>query len=94
MDENFEWDENKASTNLKVHQVSFEEAKTVFDAPLSITIQDPLHSVGEFRYIDIGRSTNGRLLIVVYTERGSSVRIISSREAIKPERRKYEEGNF
>jgi hypothetical protein len=94
MDANYEWDENKARENLRAHRVSFEEAKTVFDDPLSITIEDPLHSVGEFRYIDIGRSTNGRLLIVVYTERGSSVRIISSREAIKSERRKYEEGKF
>jgi uncharacterized DUF497 family protein len=94
MDSNFEWDENKARTNLRVHRVSFEEAKTVFDDPLSITIPDPLHSAGEYRYTDIGRSSTGRVLVVVYIERGSNIRIISSRDAIKSERRKHEEGNF
>ncbi len=94
MDQNFEWDENKAKANLQAHKVSFEEAKTVFDDPLAITIPDPLHSIGEYRYTDIGRSSTGRILVVVYTERGSNIRIISSRSSTKSERRKYEEGYF
>ncbi len=90
----FEWDLNKAEENLKAHKVSFNEAKTVFNDPFSITIPDSQHSFGEYRYIDIGRSSTGRILIVVYTERESSIRIISSRKPTKHERRKYEETNF
>jgi len=56
MDLTFEWDEEKANENLRKHKYSFEEAKTVFNDPLSITIPDPKHSVGENRYIDIGCS--------------------------------------
>ncbi|MBN2393541.1 MAG: BrnT family toxin [Anaerolineae bacterium] len=90
----FEWDEYKAQENLKKHQVSFDEAKTVFLDPFSITIPDPDHSIDEERFIDIGASVNGRILIVVYTERGESIRLISSRRATLPERRKYEQENF
>ncbi|UCE05643.1 MAG: BrnT family toxin [bacterium] len=90
----FEWDEVKAKENFKKHKVSFEEAKTIFNDPYSITIPDPQHSLGEYRYIDIGFSSNKRTLVVVYTERGSSIRIISSRKANKQERRIYEEGFF
>ncbi|HEX4959411.1 MAG TPA: BrnT family toxin [Thermoanaerobaculia bacterium] len=64
----FEWDEEKARTNLLKHHVSFEEAKTVFGDPLSVTIGDPDHSIGEDRYVDIGRSTGDQILVVVYTE--------------------------
>jgi len=87
----FEWDEAKSQANLLNHGVSFEEAKTVFGDPLSITISDREHSVGEFRFIDIGISSYQRLLIVVYTERRSNIRIISSREATATERKVYEE---
>jgi uncharacterized DUF497 family protein len=90
---NFEWDEEKAKANLKKHKVSFDEATTVFSDPFSITIPDPDHSVSELRYIDIGSSDKGRLLIVVYTERGVNIRVISCRKVTPTERRLYEEGS-
>lgn len=93
MKPNFEWDEEKAKANLKKHRINFDEATTVFSDPFSITIPDPDHSVGEERYIDIGSSDKGRLLIVVYTERGTNIRIISCRKATLTERKLYEEGN-
>lgn len=89
----FEWDEYKAQENFRKHRVSFDEAKTVFLDPFSITIPDPDHSTDEERFIDIGTSINGRILIVVYTEQGDNIRLISSRRATLPERRKYEEEN-
>ena len=88
----FEWDEEKAKANLKKHRVSFEEATTVFLDPFSMTIPDPDHSVEEQRFIDIGSSDKGRVLVVVYTERGSNIRIISCRKATPSERTLYEEG--
>ena len=88
----FEWDEEKAKANLKKHRVSFDEATTVLIDSFSITIHDPDHSVDEQRYIDIGISDNGRVLVVVYTERGSNIRIISCRKATPSERKLYEEG--
>jgi uncharacterized DUF497 family protein len=87
----FEWDEAKAEINLRKHKVGFEEARTVFSDPLSVTIDDPDHSKEEQRYVDIGKSASGKLLVVVYTERGSKTRIISCRRATPIERRKYEE---
>ena len=89
----FEWDEGKAEANLKKHKVSFDEATTVFIDSFSIAIPDPDHSVDEQRYIDIGSSDNGRVLVVVYTERGANIRIISCRKATPSERKRYEEGN-
>ncbi len=89
----FEWDEEKAKANLKKHRVSFDEATTVLIDSFSITIPDPDHSVDEQRYIDIGISDNGRVLVVVYTERGSNIRIISCRKATPSERKLYEEGS-
>ena len=65
----FEWDNNKASINEQKHGVSFTEAITVFSDPLELTIPDPDHSQGEFRFLSIGRSTQGTLLVVAYTER-------------------------
>ena len=88
----FEWDEEKAKQNLRKHGVSFEEAKTVFGDPLSLTIPDPGHSADEPRFIDLGLSAAQRLLAVVYTERGPRIRIISSRSATAAERKSYEEG--
>ncbi len=87
-----EWDEEKAKANLKNHGVSFDEATTVFCDPFSITIPDPDHSRDEQRFIDIGSSDRGRVLVVVYTERGTIIRIISCRKATPTERRRYEEG--
>lgn len=90
----FEWDEQKAEQNLRKHQVDFQEAKTVFGDPYAITIPDPQHSADESRNIDIGYSSRRRLLVVVYTERGPSIRIISCRRATRRERRVYEEYDF
>nr|WP_242053684.1 BrnT family toxin [Nostoc sp. FACHB-888] len=88
----FEWDENKAAINLLKHQVSFEEAKTVFDDPLYVDLYDPDHSDDEERYLIIGESNRGRLLIMLYTERGNSIRLISAREVTRSEREAYKEG--
>jgi len=89
----FEWDEKKARVNLKKHGVSFDEAVSIFRDPLSITVADPTHSETEYRFLDIGISDQGRLLVVSYTERASRIRIISSRQALPMERKAYEEGN-
>jgi uncharacterized DUF497 family protein len=87
----FEWDEAKDLSNQGKHGVSFEEAKSVFGDPFSITIADVQHSDDEDRYIGIGLSARGRLIVVSYTERGPNIRIISSRKATKSERRTYEQ---
>ncbi len=87
----FEWDEDKASANLKKHRVSFDEAKTIFGDPFATTINDSLHSVGERRFIDVGRSETGKILVVSYTQRGRRIRLINCRVATKAERRTYEE---
>lgn len=89
----FEWDPTKAKTNLAKHSVTFEEATTVFGDFLSLTISDPDHSEVEDRWIVIGESHDGKLLVVVYTERGDNIRIISARMAGRRERKQYEEGN-
>jgi len=86
----FEWNENKASTSFKKHNVSFEEATTVFGDNLSITISDPLHSTNEDRFIIIGYSYKNRLVVVIHAERGDNIRIISARLATKRERNFYE----
>lgn len=86
----FEWDFKKAKTNLEKHGISFEEASTAFRDPLSLTIDDPLHSRDEERLVLIGMSYNNYLLIVVHTERGDNIRIISARKATKKERKYYE----
>ena len=87
----FEWDAEKASLNLRKHRVSFEEAQTVFEDDLFIAFSDPGHSEGESRYLVMGQSKQGRLLVVAYTERRESVRLISAREATRRERNDYEE---
>jgi uncharacterized DUF497 family protein len=86
----FEWDENKSKLNLKKHGVDFKEGKTVFNDPFAITIDDPDHSDLEDRYIDIGISSKGRILVVWYTERDDNIRIIGSRKANRYEREQYE----
>jgi uncharacterized DUF497 family protein len=75
----FEWDPVKAASNLQKHGVSFEEAASSFGDPLSLTLPDPDHSVDEVRLLLLGRSTSGRLLIIAFTDRGDTLRIISSR---------------
>ena len=87
----FEWDSEKAKTNIKIHRVSFDEASTAFKDTLSLTIYDPLHSEEEDRLILIGNSYKNRLLVVVHTERVDKTRILSARKATKNERRQYEE---
>ncbi len=87
----FEWDKNKAASNLSKHGVSFDEARTAFDDPLYIDFYDPDHSYDEHRYIIIGQSMQNSLLIISYTERGNVIRLISARKATRKERETYEE---
>jgi len=87
----FEWDPNKAEKNIKKHQVSFNEAATVFGDPLSMTFYDPDHSIDEDRYITVGLSRLGELLVVSHADRGDRIRIISARNATRRERKFYEE---
>jgi len=87
----FKWNESKAARNVSKHRVSFEEAKTIFDDPLYVDFYDPDHSDDEERYLIVGESNQGRLLIVSYTERGNAIRIISAREVTRIEREVYEE---
>jgi uncharacterized protein len=88
----FEWDPEKASANFKKHGVSFEEAVTVFADPLALNMADPSHSVEEQRYLVLGSSNQGRLLVVAYAERDERTRIITARKATRRERHDYEEG--
>lgn len=86
----FEWDEIKAAANFEKHGVDFSEAQTVFADPHSLTVYDEHHSDREDRFIDIGYSVFGRLLVVMYTEREERIRIISSRPATSTESATYE----
>ena len=87
----FEWDPQKARRNLAVHGVPFDEASTAFRDSLSVTINDPLHSADEDRFVLVGQSHRNRLLVVVHTERGDRIRIISARPVTNRERSYYEE---
>ncbi len=94
----FEWDENKARTNLEKHKVSFEEARTIFSDPLLLTFVDERHSDKEERLLSIGLSESNRVLLAVHTEREEQeevivIRIISCRKATTAERKRYEEEN-
>ncbi len=90
----FEWDENKALRNDDKHGISFAEATTVFGDPMELTIADPNHSTGEYRFLSIGRSNLGNLLAVSYTEREENhIRIISARRATKHEQKNYEQNH-
>ena len=86
----FEWDPDKAESNTAKHGVGFVEASTVFADPLELTIQDPDHSSDEDRFLNLGISSNGRLLVVSFTERSQRIRLISARPATPRERRQYE----
>ena len=85
----FEWDERKARTNLAKHGVAFEEAATVFGDAAALTIPDPAHSNAEPRFVTLGRSVSGKMLVVIHTERRDNLRIISARPASRKERRQY-----
>ncbi len=87
----FEWDADKAKKNIKIHGISFDEASTTFGDTLSLSIYDPLHSDEEDRLVLIGNSYKNRLVVVVHTERGNKIRIITARKATKKERKQYEE---
>ena len=87
----FEWDKKKAAANFRKHGVSFEEAATAFGDRLSVTIADPDHSRGEDRFILVGLSASGRLLVVAHAERLDTIRIISARLATRGEKVNYEE---
>jgi len=86
---NFEWDPRKAARNERKHRVSFDEAMTVFADWESVTIPDPDHSEDEERFLVVGLSLRGRMLVVSHAERGQNTRIISARRADAHERRKY-----
>lgn len=86
------WDPEKAHSNARKHGVTFMEAASVFRDVLSITIRDPVHSTEEDRYITIGRSDRGRTLVVVHSDLGETIRVISARRATRRERREYEQG--
>jgi hypothetical protein len=86
----FEWHPPKAKSNLERHGVSFEEATTVFNDPLADIQPDMAHSIGEARFIALGTSIQENLLVVVFTEKTDTIRIISVREATSRERRHYE----
>jgi uncharacterized DUF497 family protein len=87
----FEWDLRKARENVRNHGISFEEAITVFADWDSITIPDTQHSIDEERWVVLGRSSHGRLLVVPHTERGEHVRVISAWPANAEQRKQYEE---
>jgi uncharacterized DUF497 family protein len=87
----FEWDAEKATANVRKHGVSFDEAVTAFGDPLSVLLLDPDHSTGEDRYLVLGMSAAGRLLVVAFVERPPRTRIISARLATRRERQDYEE---
>jgi len=86
----FEWDANKAEENLKKHRVSFDEAVTVFYDRLAATFSDPDHSEDEDRFLTVGYSARGRLLVVCHVERGVASRLISARRATARERKRHE----
>ena len=86
----FEWDTGKSASNVTKHGVTFPEAMTVFGDPLELAIADPHHAEGESRFLSMGLSATGRLLVVAYTEREGRTRIINAREATPRERRQYE----
>jgi hypothetical protein len=87
----FEWDDAKAAGNLQKHGVTFDEASSVFRDPLAKVVPDPTDPSGEDRAIMMGHSDQGRLLLIVFTERADRIRIISAREATRRERHGYEE---
>jgi uncharacterized DUF497 family protein len=85
----YEWDPAKAAANLKKHGVRFADAALSLDDPQSVSMPDP-DSSGEQRFIGLGADPSGRVLVTVYSMRGRSTRIISSRKASRAERRNYE----
>lgn len=90
----FEWDLDKEQSNQRKHGISFLEASTVFGDPMELTIYNPDHSEGEYRFLSMGRASSGRLLVVSYTEREENrIRIINARLATVAEKKRYESEN-
>ncbi|MDE0155437.1 MAG: BrnT family toxin [Gammaproteobacteria bacterium] len=90
----FEWDPDKEQSNQRKHGISFLEASTVFGDPMELTIYNPDHSEGEYRFLSMGRASSGRLLVVSYTEREENrIRIINARPATAAEMKRYESEN-
>ena len=89
----FEWDPQKAATNVAKYGVSFEEAESAFSDPLGSITDDPRHSTSERREVLVALGERGRLVVVMFTERGDAIRIISARQATRQERIDYEEGH-
>ncbi|MBI5191781.1 MAG: BrnT family toxin [Nitrospirae bacterium] len=92
----FDWDPDKAETNLRKHKLSFEQASTVFLDPLALTIFDEEHSEDQDRWVTMGSDNNDALLVVVHTyqhieEHAIKVRVISARKATRTEARQYKE---
>ena len=88
----FEWDPLKSATNVRRRRISFDEAATVLEDALSTTYPDQAHSEDEMRFLTIGASQRGRVLVVAHTERNDTIRIISARRATRREREFYEQG--
>jgi uncharacterized DUF497 family protein len=86
----FTWDPNKERRNKRYHDIEFQEATTVFGDSLAVTVSDPEHSVGEERFVTVGQSSSGNLLVVCHTEQADTIRIISARRATAHERKDYE----
>ncbi|MDJ0591957.1 MAG: BrnT family toxin [Pleurocapsa sp. MO_226.B13] len=85
----YQWDRNKAATNLNKHGIDFADAVSVFSDELAITIFDERFE--EERFVTIGTDCFNRILVVVYTLRNDEIRLISARKATRKERRQYEE---
>lgn len=90
----FEWDKEKAESNLKKHGISFDEAISAFDDLFNVDLFDPKHSEDENRFILVGQSENESILIVSYAERGDKIRIITARKVTSKERKDYENERF
>jgi uncharacterized DUF497 family protein len=86
----FEWDPEKERGNVAKHGIKFDEAVSVFSDPLASWDVDEREYAGEERYIALGRSSLQRLLVVVFTQRESNVRIISARKPTRGEAKTYE----
>ncbi|HEY8906563.1 MAG TPA: BrnT family toxin [Rhodoferax sp.] len=91
----FEWDEHKAAANLKKHQISFEEAKSIFFDEYGVQFFNDDHASDEERFLMLGMSSAAKLLIVCHCERehGAVIRIISARKATKRESAFYQGGH-
>jgi uncharacterized protein len=90
---NFEWDPAKARRNRRKHGISFHEAATIFGDSLAVTYPDPDHSESEQRFVTMGKSSAGRILVIAHADRGDNIRIISARKSTRRERESYEEEN-